>query len=129
MVLKNSMGDNGFKIGDSVEAVVTKIQNFGAIVTLKNNTRGLIHISQVSDDFVKDINDYLKVGDRVTARVKKVGADGKLDLTLRKKKAAAAAHNEKEFRFSSLQEKMDEFLKKSGGPNIGDTGSNTENNK
>jgi len=123
------MDENCFKVGDVVEAVVTKIQDFGAIVTLKNNTRGLIHISQVSDDFVKNINDYLKVGDRVSARVKKISADGKLDLTLRKKKPAVQVQPEKEFRFSSLQEKMDEFLKKSGNHEVNDTGRSAENKK
>jgi S1 RNA binding domain protein len=108
------MGENSFKAGDIVEVEVTKIHDFGAVVRLGSDVRGLIHISQVSDDFVKNINDYLKVGDRVTARIKKISADGKIDLTLRKKKIAASAAGEKEFRFSSLQEKMDAFLKKSG---------------
>jgi len=111
--LKSNMQENGFKIGDVVEVEVAKIQNFGAIVKLPGNKRGLIHISQVSDDFVKDINEYLKVGEKIKACVKKISFDGKIDLTLKKKKKPAApVKREKEFKFCHLEEKMDEFLKR-----------------
>ncbi len=105
------MRESGFKVNDLVDVKVTKIHSFGAIVTLPEGKRGLIHISQVSDDFVKDINNYLKVGDKLTARIKKIASDGKIDLTLRKKKKVFVAESrEKEFKFSHLEEKMNEFL-------------------
>ncbi|MCK4995051.1 MAG: S1 RNA-binding domain-containing protein [Candidatus Omnitrophica bacterium] len=106
------MQESGFKINDSVEVQVTKIHSFGAIATLPDGKRGLIHISQVSDDFVKDINSYLKVGDKLQAWIKKIASDGKIDLTLRKKKKPAVVPEvrEKEFKFSHLEEKMNEFL-------------------
>ncbi|MBI4846743.1 MAG: S1 RNA-binding domain-containing protein [Candidatus Omnitrophica bacterium] len=105
---------NGFKTGDIVEVQVAKIHAFGAIVILPNDVRGLIHISQVSDDFVKNVADYLKVGDKLSARIKKISADGKIDLTLKKKeKPVPATVKEKEFKFSIFQEKIEEFLKKS----------------
>ncbi len=105
------MQESGFKVNDFVDVQVTKIHSFGAIVTLPEGRRGLIHISQVSDDFVKDINSYLKVGDKLTARIKKIASDGKIDLTLRKKKKILVPEvREKEFKFSHLEEKMNEFL-------------------
>ncbi|MFH1093764.1 MAG: S1 RNA-binding domain-containing protein [Candidatus Omnitrophota bacterium] len=105
------MQENELKVNDSVDVQVTKIHSFGAIVTLPDGKRGLIHISQVSDDFVKDISSYLKVGDKLTARIKKIAGDGKIDLTLRKKKKVVVPEvREKEFRFSHLEEKMNEFL-------------------
>ncbi|MBU4304319.1 MAG: S1 RNA-binding domain-containing protein [Candidatus Omnitrophica bacterium] len=108
------METSGFKVGDIVEVEVTKIHNFGAVVRMPNNMRGLVHISQVSDDFVKNINDFLKIGDKISARIKKISADGKIDFTLKKKKQPSApVQREKEFRFFAFQEKMDEFLKKS----------------
>lgn len=108
------MGEDGFKIGDSVEVEVIKISDFGAFVKLPDNRRGLIHISQVSDDFVKNINDYLKVGDKVTARIKKIAEDGKIDLTLKQKENSPAQnHNDKGFKASTFEEKMEAFLKKS----------------
>jgi len=110
------MEQDEFKIGDAVEAQVTKIHNFGAVVRIGNNSRGLIHISQVSEDFVKNISDYLKIGDKVSARIKKISPDGKIDLTLKKRKKEVSVNTKKvtrEFRFSPLEDKIDEFLKKS----------------
>ena len=105
--------EKNIKIGDVFEVEVKKIHDFGAVVQLPNNLRGLIHISQVSDDFVKNINDYLKIGDRVSARVKKISADGKIDLTLKKnKKPVSSPEKPKAFKISSFQEKIDEFLEK-----------------
>ncbi len=108
------MQESGLKINDLVDVQVVKIHSFGAIVTLPDGKRGLIHISQVSDDFVKDINSYLKAGDKLKARVKKIANDGKIDLTLRnKKKIVAPEPRVKEFKFSHLEEKMNEFLSRS----------------
>ncbi|MCP4649138.1 MAG: S1 RNA-binding domain-containing protein [PVC group bacterium] len=107
------MEENSFKIGDSVEAEVTKIHAFGAVVKLPNNKRGLIHISQISDDYVKNINEYLKIGDKVTAKIKKITSDGKIDLTLKKKKKVdIPVSREKEFKTCAFEEKLDAFLKK-----------------
>jgi len=122
------MQENGFKIGDILEVEVTKIHDFGAVVKLPHNRRGLIHISQVSDDFVKNINDYLKIGDKVLARVKKISTDGKIDLTLKKRKKPLPPNNrEKEFKFFSFQEKIDEFLKRADENDADTTASIDEN--
>ena len=105
------MRESGFKVNDLVDVQVIKIHTFGAIVILPEGKRGLIHISQVSDDFVKDIKSYLKVGDKLRACIKKIASDGKIDLTLRKKKKVLMPEaHEKEFKFSHLEEKMNEFL-------------------
>jgi len=107
------MAEFNFKIGDIVETQVTKIHDFGAQVRLADNTKGLIHISQISDDFVKDIKDYLKVGDTVKARIKKISTDGKIDLTLKKKKQEPIlTSTKKEFKGTVFQQKLDEFLSK-----------------
>ena len=110
------MQEDGFKLNDLVDVQVVKIHSFGAIVSLPDGKRGLIHISQVSDDFVKDINSYLKVGDKLSARIKKIASDGKIDLTLRKKKKVLVPETrEKDFKFSHLEEKMNEFLSRTEG--------------
>lgn len=100
-------------VGDTVEAEVFKITNFGAFVKLPNNKKGLIHISQVADAFVKDINNYLKVGDKVKARVLTI-SDSKIDLTLKKEKPANTFHREtRGFRSSDFEDKLKYFLKRS----------------
>ncbi len=57
------------KTGMVVSGVVTGIQPYGAFVSLEHHVTGLIHISEISDDFVKDINHYVHVGDTVKVKV------------------------------------------------------------
>lgn len=57
------------EIGSKVQGKVTGITNFGAFVELPGGTTGLVHISEVADSYVKDVNDHLKVGDEVTVKV------------------------------------------------------------
>ncbi|BDZ29962.1 S1 domain-containing RNA-binding protein [Lactiplantibacillus sp. WILCCON 0030] len=72
------------EVGTKVTGKVSGITNFGAFVSLGNNQTGLVHISEVSDGFVKDIHDVLSVGDEVTVKVLSVGNDGKIGLSIRK---------------------------------------------
>jgi len=98
-------------IGDTLEAEVFKITDFGAFVRLPGKMRGLIHISQVSDDYVKNINAYLKIGDRVRARVLQVTEDGKIDLTLKTLKPDSETYpKDKTFKTSAFADKIEEFL-------------------
>ena len=74
------------EVGSKLEGKVTGITNFGAFVELPSGSTGLVHISEVADNYVKDINDHLKVGDMVEVKVMNVGADGKIGLSIRKAK-------------------------------------------
>ncbi len=72
------------EVGAKLQGKVSGITNFGAFVDLGERKTGLVHISEVSDGYVKDINDVLKVGDEVTVIVTSVGNDGKIGLSIRK---------------------------------------------
>lgn len=72
------------EVGAKLQGKVSGITNFGAFVDLGEGKTGLVHISEVSNGFVKDINDVLKVGDEVTVLVTTVGNDGKIGLSIRK---------------------------------------------
>ena len=58
-----------YKIGSIVEGSVTGIENYGAFINLDDYYSGLIHISEISHGFVKDINNYVKLGDTIRVRV------------------------------------------------------------
>lgn len=113
MAAKNLMSKSGqliLKVGDAVEAEVFKITSFGAFVKLPNGKRALIHISQVADNFVKNINDHLKLGDMVKARILNIEEE-KIDLTLKKPKEDMVSYPKgKEFK-SSFEDKLKGFLK------------------
>lgn len=70
--------------GDIVEGVVTGIKPYGAFVSIDKDTVGLIHISEISSGFVKDVSNFAKLGDKV--RVKVIDIDkssGHLRLSLK----------------------------------------------
>jgi S1 RNA binding domain protein len=74
------------EVGSKVQGKITGITNFGAFVELPDGKTGLVHISEVADNYVKDINEHLKVGDEVEVKVMNVEADGKIGLSIRKAK-------------------------------------------
>lgn len=71
------------EVGAKVTGKVSGITNFGAFIDLGDHQTGLVHISEVSDGFVKDIHDVLSVGDEVTVKVLKV-ENNKISLSIRK---------------------------------------------
>ncbi|MBN3038261.1 MAG: S1 RNA-binding domain-containing protein [Candidatus Omnitrophica bacterium] len=103
-----------FNIGDTIEAEVTKITEFGAFAKINGGRNlGLIHISQVSDDFVKDIGEHLRVGDKVKARIIKIGPGKKIDLSLKKAQSQRPLKSNSGFKTSDFEEKLQRFLKES----------------
>lgn len=107
------------KVGEIVEAEVAKITDFGAFVKIYGRGTGLIHISQISDDFVKEVSEHLKVGDRVRARVIKLGPGKKIDLTMKGLRAdsqrakSGPACRQAGFKSSDFEEKLERFLQTS----------------
>jgi S1 RNA binding domain protein len=71
------------KSGDVVQGIVTKITKYGAFFKLPDNNTGLCHISEVSNDYVKDVNDYLKEEQEVKVKVLNVKDDGKIELSIK----------------------------------------------
>lgn len=55
--------------GKIVEATVTGIENYGIFVSLDDYYSGLIHISEISHNFVKDVHDYVKIGDIIFVEI------------------------------------------------------------
>lgn len=72
------------EVGTKLEGKVTGITNFGAFVELPGGVTGLVHISEIADNYVKDVNDHLKMEDIVTVKVINVDKNGKIGLSIRK---------------------------------------------
>ena len=62
-----------YECGKIVTGCITGVENYGIFVSLDEYYSGLIHISEISTKFVKDINDYVNIGE--TIRVKIVEKD------------------------------------------------------
>ena len=58
-----------YKKGDLVKGIVTGIEKYGIFVSLDDYNSGLIHISEISDSFVKNPADYVKIGESIKALV------------------------------------------------------------
>ena len=89
-----------YQIGQIVEGKVTGIQSYGAFVSLDPKTSGLIHISEISDGFVRDVGLFVHVGD--TVRVKVIDYDEKehkAKLSLK----ALNRHRPRQWRRMSMQ--------------------------
>lgn len=75
------------EVGNILPGKVTGITNFGAFVDLGNRKTGLVHISEVSSSYIKDIKDVLTVGDEVQVKVMEISGDGKVSLSIRRASA------------------------------------------
>ena len=72
-----------YKIGDIVEGPIVKILEFGAIVQFGPNRDGMIHVSELKHGFVKKVEDVVKMGDFVRAKIIKADPDGRIGLSLK----------------------------------------------
>ena len=72
------------EVGKIVEGKVTGITNFGAFIQLAEGKTGLVHISEVAIEYVKDIKNHLKQGQVVKAKVLSIDNNGKISLSIKK---------------------------------------------
>ena len=111
-----------YKTGEIVEGIITGIQPYGAFVSLDDETCGLIHISEISDGFVKNVSNFVNVGDKI--KVKVIDYDEKTNQARLSIKALNPNRFRKErnllkygslpkmeLEFKSLEDKMEEWIK------------------
>lgn len=58
-----------YKIGEIVTGCVTGIEKYGIFINLDEYYSGLIHISEISTSFVRNINDYVKIGETINVKI------------------------------------------------------------
>jgi len=68
---------------DVVQGRVAEVRDFGAFVWIDDGRKGLIHISEISDDYVKDIHHRIKPNQRVKVKVLSIKDDGRIELSLK----------------------------------------------
>ena len=106
--------------GNVLEGIVTGITAFGAFVELPDKKVGLVHISEVANEYVKDVHDFLKVGDKTTVKVLNVDDRGKIGLSIKQAQAGGeknAQSERKEFRPKpEFRERKFDTQRRTGGP-------------
>ena len=102
-------------VGEIVEGTVSDIMNYGAFVKLNDGKTGLVHISEVSKDFVKDIHSVLNEGDLVKAKVLSIDEKGKIALSIKKALPTVQkiVKEQTEERPTTLDDMLSKFLRDS----------------
>jgi polyribonucleotide nucleotidyltransferase len=106
--------------GEIYEGEVVRIQPFGAFVNILPGKDGLVHVSDMAEDYVKDPNDIVKIGDKVQVRVKEVDELHRINLSMRMDPSTDKPKEEREDRgerrFSPRFESGDRPRRPSMGP-------------
>ncbi|NLN16752.1 MAG: S1 RNA-binding domain-containing protein [Firmicutes bacterium] len=100
------------EVGSIVEGKVTGITHFGAFVQLADGKTGLVHISEVADAYVKDINDYLKENDIVKVKVINI-SEGKIGLSIKRVDKDYNGSSRPRGSRKSFEDRLARFLKES----------------
>ena len=114
MIEEKKAEASSVRVGDLTDCTVEQIMPYGAFVRLPTGQRGMIHISELSFNYVKKVEDVLSLQQNVKARVIKIDEKGRIDLSLKKAEERPmiqvhASRDEKD----SFEKKMASFLKTS----------------
>lgn len=102
-------------IGAIVDGKVTAIKEYGAFVSLVPGRSGLVHISQIASEYVKNVEDYLSVGDTIQVKIIDISDSGKISLSIKE--------------VAPLERKDGEKLLKKPHRNNDDTGASARNQR
>ena len=113
-----------YRVGQFVKVKVTGIQSYGAFVKTPDNRDGLIHISEVMNDYVHDVNQYLSKGQIVKAKIVSIDNNGKISLSLKeneyfkneekkrdKRSVLEKIKDTEAYGFQSIEERMPGWIK------------------
>ncbi len=105
---------SSIEVGSVLEGRVTGITRFGAFIDIGEGRTGLVHISEIADAFVHDVNDYLKQNDIVRVKVIAVES-GRVGLSIKQADPnylAQRARRDRAYQ-QSFEDKLNKFLKDS----------------
>ena len=108
------------EIDTIVEAEVTSVADFGAFMSLGDGYDGMVHISEVSNVFVKDIHDFVKSGDKLKVKVTGLNKKGKYELSIKQvvefskdasKEESASSSSSQKLKDDDFEDKLSNYLK------------------
>lgn len=110
-----------YEVGEIIEGTIIEIRQFGAIMIFENGSKGLLHISEIANTYIKNIFRYLIIGKTYQVKVLSVGEDDFLKLSMSKitDEEKESFHNqnikrtpalEENVDFTALQEKIPEWI-------------------
>ena len=104
-----------YKVGDIIYATVCGVENYGIFIRTDDNYSGLIHISEISSDFVRNVSDYVKIGEKIKCQILDVDEKLKqLKLTIKHLNFKEGYSREEishlDHGFDTLQEKLPKWI-------------------
>ncbi len=82
------------KVGEIYEGLVVRIENYGAFVTILPGKDGLVHISQIANERVNNVQDYLQLGQMVKVKVLEIDRQGKIRLSIKEVEDSSQAEQQ-----------------------------------
>ena len=107
-------GEKKLEVGAIVSGKVTGIAKFGAFVEIAPKKTGLVHISEVSNNFVKNISDYFEEGQIINVKILSISPGGKIELSAKQAECGETSKKRSEQADKSFMEKT--FSRKSSQP-------------
>lgn len=110
---------DSFEVGEIIEVTVTGIEPYGIFVSADQDYTGLIHISEIDNSFIRNIHDYVEIGDDIYANVIGINKETKhLNLSIKNMNYNNNADENKKVKesvsgFLPLHNHLDEWIKKS----------------
>jgi len=101
------------EVGAVVEATVQRITPYGAFLQLEDGKVGLVHISEIDRNYVRNVEDHLHLNDRVQAKVVAIKEDGKIDLSIKALQDPAPRVERSRGRDPEFEQKLKRFMRQS----------------
>ena len=100
------------EVGGIYYGAVTRITSFGAFVDLGNGKEGLLHISKIAKEHIRRVEDYIKIGEKVTVKVTEIDHQGRISLAMNelreKRKELKDAEEHENMEESKIEENSEE---------------------
>ncbi len=100
-------------VGGVVEGIVEKVTEYGAFVKLDSGESGMVHISQIDVNYVRNIHDFVHEGDRVTVKVVAQKEDGKIDLSIKQAQPGYEDRPQRRQSDPEFEQKLKRFMSQS----------------
>ncbi|HEY1331058.1 MAG TPA: S1 RNA-binding domain-containing protein [Actinomycetota bacterium] len=101
------------EVGAVIEGTVQRITPYGAFLALEGGKVGLVHISEIDRNYVRNVEDYLHVNDSVQAKVVAIKEDGKIDLSIKALQDPQPSVQRQRGKDPEFEQKLKRFLRQS----------------
>jgi S1 RNA binding domain protein len=101
------------EVGAVVEGLVQRITPYGAFLQLDDGKVGLVHISEIDRNYVRNVEDHLHLNDKVQAKIVAIKEDGKIDLSIKALQDPAPRIDRRAGRDPEFEQKLKRFMRQS----------------